>query len=1132
MEPVIELSGGRERDLSPPNPILLATVQLLAVDVMPATRGHDNARWRSRAFTMLTRRGRVLRKVKEHYLRDDLGCGTICRVGLDPIRIEKLPEPPVSVKESRKSRESSQERVGEGAYLILDTNVVLKQMDLLEHEPQSSATTSASAKNRNDPVYERGSKEAAQAAEQRHLNATAGPLARCIFLQTVVDEVKHQNLSIFNRLQSLVSSGNRQHIIFANEHHRETYVKDEHGESPNDRNDRAIRVATQWFIRNHGHEADIVLITNDRANKQLARKEGIPAMSIQEYVRDHTVDFPELADLIAGGVGDDSNDASAVAVQRRRGGLKQRSAIFEAHLPMSQLASGLVSGKYFQGSMRVNDYNSSEGKVKVRSETITRPIVISGREHMNRAFDGDIVAVELLPKSEWGKVAKSTIRIRDEETGAEIDGGEGDQDPDQERTASVWKGDLLGGNDGAERDYLQGEETGSIASADAAARAGHGSVGGQQLDHSVPPRGRVVGIITRKWRSYCGSLEPLSKIAQAQSSAGQISNTSSRCLFIPVKRNVPKIRISTRQGDALRDMRILVCVDEWDRYSAYPTGHYVRTLGPIGDRETETQVVLIEHNIPTAEFSPRVMACLPDKDWTVTPDKLAAEPTRKDLRHITVCSIDPPGCKDIDDALHARYLPNGNLECGVHIADVTHFVKHGSAIDVEAADRSTSTYLVERRLDMLPGLLTTHLCSLRGGIDRFCFSCIWELDPDTLEVIRVDFHKSVIHSRAALTYDQAQLMLDDPDHQKGEVPDAVRALNRVAVRLRAKRMEAGALTLASPEVRFKLDSETQDPTDVKMYNLKQANALVEEFMLFANITVARKITQTFPRYALLRRHPVPQRQNFDGLIAAAAVAGVEIRVDTSKELAESLDAADLGDEHPYFNKLLRIMATRCMSQAVYFCSGELSEAEYRHYGLATPIYTHFTSPIRRYADVVVHRLLSAAIGLEALPDSYEDKDGMRLLTENMNYRHHMAQMAGRASVTLHTLLYFKDRPTVETACVMRVKSNGAVVLVPRFGIEGPVYVAPKGEEDSTDKYYRFDEKGMALVHLHDNSKSLRVFDEVKVKIEVVETGPHRKALSMSLFWEEDRKVGRTAQKRGGDEAQADEREPKRRKRTK
>ena len=515
----------------------------------PMSTGRGNARWRARAFTMLTRRGRVLRKVKEHYLRDDLGCGTVVRAGLEPMKIDHLPEPPVG--------QTAGGGVGETfPYLVLDTNVVLKQMDLLEHEPSSSSSSENVTEVASQPVYERGSKAAAAAAERRRLNALAGPLSRCIFLQTVVDECKHQNLSIFNRMQTLLSSANRQHIVFANEHHRETYVTDRKDESPNDRNDRAIRVATQWFIKHHGHESDIVLITNDRANKELARKQGIPTMSIQEYVRKHVKNFPELADLLAGGAEDEeteSSDANSGKSGRRgRARSKRRAAIFAPHLPMSVLASGLVSGKYYQGSMRVNDYNCSEGKVKVRSDTITRPIVISGREHMNRAFDGDIVAIELLPKSEWGKVAKSTIRVRDDETGAEIGDDENHGDRD---AATMWRGDLVDGD----------SETGSIAAASAAARASNGgdSAGTPQLDTTVAPRGRVVGIITRKWRSYCGSLEPASGAA-SQQPTGQISNASSRCLFIPVKRNVPKIRISTRQGDALRDMRILVCVDEWD----------------------------------------------------------------------------------------------------------------------------------------------------------------------------------------------------------------------------------------------------------------------------------------------------------------------------------------------------------------------------------------------------------------------------------------------------------------------------------------------------------------------------------------------------------------------------------------
>ena len=222
---------------------------------------------------------------QEHYLRDDLGCGTVVRAGLEPMTIDHLPEPPVG--------QTAGGGVGETfPYLVLDTNVVLKQMDLLEHEPSSSSSSENVTEVASQPVYERGSKAAAAAAERRRLNALAGPLSRCIFLQTVVDECKHQNLSIFNRMQTLLSSANRQHIVFANEHHRETYVTDRKDESPNDRNDRAIRVATQWFIKHHGHESDIVLITNDRATRSSPASRAFPPCQFRSMSASTSRIFP------------------------------------------------------------------------------------------------------------------------------------------------------------------------------------------------------------------------------------------------------------------------------------------------------------------------------------------------------------------------------------------------------------------------------------------------------------------------------------------------------------------------------------------------------------------------------------------------------------------------------------------------------------------------------------------------------------------------------------------------------------------------------------------------------------------------------------------------------------------------
>lgn len=235
-------------------------------------------------------------------------------------------------------------------------------------------------------------------------------------------------------------------------------------------------------------------------------------------------------------------------------------------------------------------------------------------------------------------------------------------------------------------------------------------------------------------------------------------DASERALFIPLDQKLPRVLINTRRLEELMKCRVLVSIDSWPCNSAYPIGHFVRSFGSAGVKDVETSVLLHEFEVPYESFSPAVMACLPPPDWKIT-EELIAE--RTDLRHVPVVSIDPPGCKDIDDALHCTRLPNGNLECGVHIADVGYFVHPGSAVDLEAQHRSTSTYLVERRLDMLPGYLTTQLCSLRSNEDHLAFSVIWEMDDDA-NIIDVQYCKSCIHSVASLTYDEAQAMLDDP----------------------------------------------------------------------------------------------------------------------------------------------------------------------------------------------------------------------------------------------------------------------------------------------------------------------------------------------------------------------------------
>ncbi|PON82756.1 PIN domain containing protein [Trema orientale] len=932
----------------------------------------------SKSFVKKSRGGKVTKVVREHYLRDDIYCGaSFCKL--------------CDSKDARLSPSSSSSPI-----LIIDTNVLLNQIDLLENPAMEDV----------------------------------------VLLSIVLQEVKNKNLSVYNRVRALCNPS-RKFFVFSNEHHKDTYVKQMEGETKNDRNDRAIRVAAQWYQTHLGGAARVLLITNDKDNKRKAIEEGISAETIESYVK--SLGRPDLLDLL---VHPASEDVSMQEVEDLRP--SKRKIIYSEHKPMSEITSGLHRGIYHQGKLRVNRYNPFEAYVG--SESIGDEIIIYGRTNMNRAFDGDIVAVEILPKDQWHE--EKSLSIADEE------------DEEEEDVHLV-----PGSADDAPRTTSQGQ--GSLR---------------ETIPTSSCPSGRVVGVIKRNWHSYCGSLEPMPMPA----GSGGVAHA----LFVSKDRRIPKIRIQTRQLENLLDKRIIVAVDSWDCLSRYPSGHYVRTIGEIGDRDTETEVVLIENDINSRPFSSQVLACLPPLPWSVSSDDLS-NPIRQDLRHLHVFSVDPPGCKDIDDTLHCTALPNGNYEVGVHIADVTNFVHPGTPLDDEAAQRGTSVYLVERRIDMLPKPLTEDICSLRADVERLAFSVIWEMTPEA-EIISTRYTKSVIKSCAALSYIEAQARMDDSRLMDPLTTD-LRNMNTLAKIMRLRRIERGALTLASAEVKFQIDTETHDPLDIGMYQIREANQMVEEFMLAANVSVAEKILKHFPLCSLLRRHPTPTREMLEPLLRTAAAVGLNLDVSSSKSLADSLDCA--GND-PYFNKLIRILATRCMTQAVYFCSGDLSPLEYLHYGLASPLYTHFTSPIRRYADVIVHRLLAASLGIYKLPTIFQDRLQLTSIADNLNYRHRNAQMASRASVELHTVIYFRKRPTDTEARIVKIRSNGFIVFVPKYGIEGPVYLTQKGDKGGGEWFV--DEQQQKIRKM-DGSLSFSVLQAVRIHLEVVEPQPNRPKLQLSLI---------------------------------
>ncbi|EEH18001.2 hypothetical protein PABG_00564 [Paracoccidioides brasiliensis Pb03] len=839
-----------------------------------------------------------------------------------------------------------------------------------------------------------------------------------IILQTVLEELKNQSLALYNRLISLIRSEEKRYYLFFNEFRLETHVRRRAVESINDRNDRAVRTAAKWYeehLRNAVKRSnieqtapDIVVITDDKDNLRKGEQEGVTAMSLSDYVSG-LEDSNRLLDMI--------NEAkSAHSSRATRGQL-----FYPEYYSISKMMTGLRAGTLHQGVFKVSPYNYLEGSVQVAA--FEKSLLILGRDNSNRAISGDIVVVEVLPKDQWK--APST-KIVDEETVTKDENAEY-----EEKEAVVTE---------KERRALQVE-----------VRKAHVKT----TEGRPQPTARVVGIVKRNWRQYVGNIDKISTAAQAQ--PGRRQQT---VFVIPMDKRIPKIRIRTRQAQELFGQRILVTVDAWDRDSRYPTGHFVRSLGELETKGAETEALLLEYDVQYRPFPQIVLDCLPPEghNWKV-PQNMD-DPgwhDRKDLRELLVCSIDPPGCQDIDDALHARPLPNGNIEVGVHIADVSHFVKPNTPMDTEASMRGTTVYLVDKRIDMLPMLLGTDLCSLKPHVQRYAFSTIWEMTPSA-EVVSSSCTKSVIFSREAFSYEQAQLRIDDIS-KTDELTESMRTLSKLSKLLKQKRMDAGALNLASPEVRIETDSELSDPVaDVKTKALLETNSLVEEFMLLANITVASKIFKAFPQTAMLRRHATPPPSNFEELIAQLSKKrNMTLDVSSSLALATSLDRC-VDPANPFFNTLIRILATRCMTSAEYFCAGAHAESEFRHYGLASPIYTHFTSPIRRYADLVVHRQLAAAIGYEgpgaSAAEGLATRGRLEDICKNINYRHRNAQFAGRASIEYYVGQALKARGEQEASklgegegtnagvdeegYVMRVFDNGVVVFVPRFGIEGVV----------------------------------------------------------------------------------------------
>ncbi|KAJ4336481.1 exosome catalytic subunit dis3 [Didymella glomerata] len=961
-----------------------------------ADRGQANLS--SKVYVRSTKSGKVQKIVRELYLRQDIPCSSnLCRECLEiaPTDYSKKVAPFVLSDTPAGSK-----NFPNGQYLVPDTNAFLTGMDLFEVETAFHDV---------------------------------------IVLQTVLEEVKNRSLPLYHRLIALTKNEGKRFYVFFNEFRQETHIARDQGESINDRNDRAVRRAVQWYnqhitdavaarSKKQTRVPTVVMITDDRDNLRKAKAEKVPGVTLSDFVSG-LENADELLDMIS------------AAQEQREVRSKKPEVFYPDHFSISKMMTGVKAGTMHQGVFNVSQYNYLEGSVHVPA--FDKSLIILGRENSNRAVSGDVVVVEVLPRDQWK--APST-KIVEEDTVAKNDNAEQEE----------------GENVVSEREKKALQEE---------VKRAHG----QNTEGKPQPTARVVGIIKRNWRQYVGHIDRDSVRSTAKTSRQQQT-----VFLVPMDKRVPKIRIRTRQAGELLGQRVLASIDSWEKDSRYPVGHFIRSLGELESKGAETEALLLEWDVQYKPFPKTVLDCLPAEghDWKVPAS--TEDPGwkgRKDLRDLVVCSIDPPGCVDIDDALHARKLPNGNYEVGVHIADVSHFVKPNNAMDKEASQRGTTVYLVDKRIDMLPMLLGTDLCSLKPYVERYAFSVIWEVN-EKADIIKSEFTKSVIRSREAFSYEQAQLRIDDAS-QQDELTTGMRTLLMLSQKLKQKRMDAGALNLASPEVKVRSESETSDPVDVHVKKSLATNSLVEEFMLLANISVAARNYEAFPQTALLRRHAAPPKSNFEELANQLKVKkGLELKSDSSGAVADSLDKC-VDPNNPFFNTLVRIMATRCMMSAEYFCAGTQAYPEFRHYGLASEIYTHFTSPIRRYADLEAHRQLAAAIEYEQLDASLHSKAKLEGVCKNINVRHRNAQMAGRASIEYYVGQALKGKDITEEGFIMKIFSNGFVVFVPRFGIESLIRLrdlaTPEPEAEFDADNYQLNIKG-------DINRSVELFERVMVRI--------------------------------------------------
>ena len=517
---------------------------------------------------------------------------------------------------------------------------------------------------------------------------------------------------------------------------------------------------------------------------------------------------------------------------------------------------------------------------------------------------------------------------------------------------------------------------------------------------------------------------------------------------------------------AKNGVKALARIVDWPEDAKNPVGIIKHILGREGENDTEMNAILAEYGFPLS-FPPEVEDEANNIPDTISPEEIKK---RRDFRDTVTFTIDPFDAKDFDDAISFKKLENGNFEIGIHIADVSHYVQPESPLDKEAYERGTSVYLVDRVIPMLPERLSNNLCSLRPLEDKLCFSAVFEINENA-QILDEWFGKTVINSNKRFTYEEAQEIIENDG---GEYAEEILTLNKLAYILRDKRFKQGAINFESTEVKFKLD-ENGKPIGVYVKERKDAHKLIEDFMLLANRKVAEFISKkgkgkhklTF----VYRAHDSPNIETLNTFSQFASRFGYRISTKSDREISRSLNKLMSDVEGKKEQNILTQLAIRSMAKAIYTTKSS------SHYGLAFDFYTHFTSPIRRYPDVMVHRLLEHYLhhGDNANAEHYEK---MSVHSSQMEKK---AADAERASIKYKQAEYLQDNVgQVYKGIVSGVTEWGMYVEIEENKCEGMILL-----RDISDDFYTLDEKNYCIIGQR-KKKVYQLGDEVDIKVKRVD----------------------------------------------